>query len=108
MHRYLAIYICRSLFLVKSLEAMLETKCPKKFIKGETGLPGEIGLQGQKGEKGMQGPQGSQGPRGIDGNSAVIMEIVHSKQRVSTEVLSKDQQIKVKELAEKACKEVYR
>ena len=79
-----------------------------KFKKGDRGDKGDQGPKGEKGEKGIQGDRGSQGVAGVDGNSAVIMKIVQSKRHVSTRVLSEDEQIKVKELAEEACKEVYR
>ena len=94
--------------LVEQLEKAAQTKCPDKLIKGERGEKGEQGLQGLPGKRGEKGIQGPQGLPGVDGNSAVIMEIVHSKRKVSTSVLTKDQQTKVNHLAQKACKEVYR
>ena len=53
-------------------------------------------------------PQGPQGPRGNDGNAAVIMDIIQNDQHITTKPLTTDQAIHVKQLAEKACKEVYR
>ena len=96
-------------FLVEELHKYInETKCPDKLTKGDPGERGEQGEQGQQGIKGEKGEVGPQGLPGVDGNSAVIMEIVHSSRKVSTSVLTKDQQMKVKDLAQKACKEVYR
>ena len=65
-------------------------KCPEKFQKGDSG------------------PPGPQGPRGNDGNAAVIMDIIQNDQHITTKPLTTDQAIHVKQLAEKACKEVYR
>ena len=92
-------------FLVEILRNNITQKCPLK--KGDRGERGERGMQGEQGERGEKGMQGDQGLPGKDGNSAVIMEIVHSKQERSTMPLTRDQQRKVTELAKKTCEKIY-
>ena len=86
---------------------MQSITCPEKLIRGDRGERGEQGKQGEQGERGEKGMQGDQGLPGKDGNSAVIMEIVHSKQERSTMPLTRDQQRKVTELAKKTCEKIY-
>ena len=95
-------------FLVEELYKYInDSKCQNKPTKGDRGEQGEEGEQGLPGEKGEKGIEGPQGLPGVDGNSAVIMEIVHSKQERSTMPLTRDQQRKVTELAKKTCEKIY-